>query len=116
MGYLDFLTAEVVALFLQSLLYGCNIISLYHAVRALIIRSDRARPFKDINKQMLAIAIILAGFGTVNVAFFLREVISYMQYINGASIPGIIGNDSLAFYPLTPLLVVNFLTICAQES
>jgi hypothetical protein len=110
---MDPLTLRTVAIFLQSLLYGCNLISLYHAIRELVTHDGTLKARQDVNKQMLIIAIILAGFGTVNIGFALNAALSvdrayYSYYVGRKSTvlaPAIDHYDYLAGYPLTALLV-----------
>jgi hypothetical protein len=90
------------ALCVQSFLYGCNIISLYHAIRALIIINGKIKARRSINKQMLAMAIVLAVFGTANISVYLDSVMKNNLDVETRSK---LWPDSLASYPLTPMLV-----------
>jgi hypothetical protein len=103
-----FTTARPAALFVESVLYGFNLISFYHAVRELSMREGKLKPIGEINKSMLAITILLAGFGTVNVSFFLNEIISILSstsYYRG------IGDDAVFWYPFTAFMVCAILYI-----
>jgi hypothetical protein len=99
--------AEIIALSVQCILYGFNLISVYHVLRELLFIRDEARLRikQNINKLMVSIVVILVGFATTNVCFLLAETI-YRHSRVAESMKYIVKTkDPLAYYPITSLMV-----------
>jgi hypothetical protein len=99
--------AEIIALSVQCILYGFNLISVFHVLRELLSVRDKGRlRFKqNVNKLMVFIVVILVGFATTNVCFLLMETI-YRHSQGAESMKQVVKiKDPLAYYPITSLMV-----------
>jgi hypothetical protein len=78
-------TAQIVALFMECIFYGAYLVTLGNCLRFLLFTTDRnGLSFKrKINWPMLVVALLLALFATLDVAFGLRHNLDAFVYYNG---------------------------------
>ncbi|KAL0960480.1 hypothetical protein HGRIS_005522 [Hohenbuehelia grisea] len=66
-------TAQIVALFLESVFYGIYLATFVGCIKVLIWQNDWLKSFGQINKTMLFAALAMLVFGTLDLAFGLRN-------------------------------------------
>lgn len=79
--------AQLIALFVECILYGVFLVSLGHCLRALLfIREDVHQGLKirtNINWKLFVIALLLCLFATLDIAFGLRHCLDAFIYYDG---------------------------------
>jgi len=72
--------AEIVALFVESIFYGIYLVSFGACIRALF---SGAGIYSSLNKAMLVVAILMAIFGTLDLALGLRHALQAFIWYHG---------------------------------
>jgi uncharacterized membrane protein len=83
--------AELIALFLQSLLYSLFVITFGFCMRALLLSptTQQLKSKNAINWMMLSIALILAFFATFNIALEFQHCLDAFVYYEGSASDGV---------------------------
>lgn len=81
-------TAQIVALFMECIFYGAYLVTLGNCLRVLIfVEDNRGLHLKQkINWPMLAVALLLATFATLDVTFGLRHNLDAFVYYQGPAV------------------------------
>lgn len=79
--------AQLIALFVECILYGIFLVSLGHCLRTLLFtREDGHQGLKiraNVNRRLLVIALLLCLFPTLNVALGVRRCLNTFIYYDG---------------------------------
>ncbi|PSR70619.1 hypothetical protein PHLCEN_2v13507 [Hermanssonia centrifuga] len=78
-------TAQIVALFMESIFFGIYLVTLGYCLRALLCKKDKLvfKSRREIKWVMLVMALLMAIFATLDVAFGLRHNLDAFVYYQG---------------------------------
>jgi hypothetical protein len=76
---MDAIGIAIVTLFVESVLYGLNLVSLYHASRSILAkRNQKNSKMQTQHSIMLALVIIVGVFGSISVGLTLKDMLTAM--------------------------------------
>ncbi|KAH7882637.1 hypothetical protein F5I97DRAFT_1931248 [Phlebopus sp. FC_14] len=80
-------TAQIVALFMECILYGVHLVTLAQCLRSLLWSDVENRLKRKINWRMLTVALLMGLIATLDVAFGLRHNLDAFVYYTGPGGP-----------------------------
>lgn len=79
--------SQIVGLFTESVLYGIYLMTFLSCMRLLLFRDGSLQSFSSLNHTMVAAALAMFLFGTLDVAFGLRHNLDAFIYSQGYGTP-----------------------------
>ncbi|TFK36547.1 hypothetical protein BDQ12DRAFT_576569, partial [Crucibulum laeve] len=76
-------TAQIVAVFVESIFYGLFLVTFFYCLRALLCTESYRRGWRNVNWSMLIIALVFWISGTLNLAFGLLRLLQAFVYNTG---------------------------------
>jgi len=79
-------TAQIVALFVESVFYGMFLITFFHCLRVLLWEDGHIKSWRRLHWKMVIASLLMFSFASLDVAFGLRHNIEAFIYFQGGAI------------------------------